>query len=182
MKDRIKIKIVKQIIVDVNKCIGCRACEMACSAFHAEPRYSSTNPARSRIRVIVDEHNDIYVPIRSSHYTPAECNSRNSYLINGKEYNECSFCRAACPSRDKFKEPYSGLPLQCDMCETDPPLKEPWCVKVCGSDALIYTEKEVEDTQEEVKQEEIMIGLESLVDKYGIQAIVDTVDRMSEKS
>ena len=182
MKNGVKTKIVKQIKIDVDKCIGCRACEMACSAFHALPKFSSNNPARSRIRVMVDELNDIYVPIRSSHYTPAECNGRYNYMINGKEYNECSFCRTCCPSRDKFKEPYSGLPLKCDMCESDPPLKEPWCVKVCGCDALIYTEKEVEDTQEEVKQEEITIGLESLVDKYGMQAIINSVARMSEKS
>ena len=181
VKDRVKTKTVKQIIVDVDKCIGCRACEMACSAFHAVPKYSSANPARSRIRVVVDELKDIYVPIRSSHYTPAECNSRYNYIINGKEYNECSFCRSCCPSRDKFKEPYSGLPLQCDMCESNPPLEEPWCVKVCGCDALTYAEKEVEVTQEKVEQEEIEIGLESLIDKYGMQTIMNSVDRMSKK-
>ena len=42
---------------------------------------------------------------------------RDKYIIDGKEYDECGFCRAACPSRDLFKEPDSGLPLKCDMCE-----------------------------------------------------------------
>ena len=45
------MKIVKEIKVDLDKCIGCRACEMACSAFHANPKYSSINPARSRMSV-----------------------------------------------------------------------------------------------------------------------------------
>ncbi len=45
-----KKKIVKTIKVDVDKCNGCRACEVACSALHAAPPYSSNNPARSRIR------------------------------------------------------------------------------------------------------------------------------------
>ena len=49
-----KKKIVKTIKVDVDKCNGCRACEVICSAFHAAPKYSSNNPARSRIRVIRD--------------------------------------------------------------------------------------------------------------------------------
>ncbi|MDP2646792.1 MAG: 4Fe-4S binding protein, partial [Desulfobacterales bacterium] len=44
-------KIVKTIKVDLDKCNGCRACEVVCSAFHAAPEYSSNNPARSRIRV-----------------------------------------------------------------------------------------------------------------------------------
>ena len=51
-------KIVKEIKIDLDKCMGCRACEVACSAFHAKPQYSSTNPARSRIRVITDDLND----------------------------------------------------------------------------------------------------------------------------
>lgn len=174
-----KTKIVKQIKVDVDKCIGCRACEMACSAFHASPRYSSNNPARSRIRVMIDDLRDIYVPIRGGHYTSAECAGRYSYTINGKEYNECSFCRAACPSRNKFKEADSGLPLECDMCESDPPLEEPWCVKVCGWDALTYTEMEIEVIEEEVEQEEIKIELESLADKYGMKKIMDSVARLS---
>jgi benzoyl-CoA reductase subunit BamC len=49
---------IKTIKVDLGKCNGCRACELACSAFHARPKYSSINPARSRIRVIMDEIND----------------------------------------------------------------------------------------------------------------------------
>ncbi len=44
-----KKKIVKTIKVDLDKCNGCRACEVACSAYHAAPKYSSNNPARSRI-------------------------------------------------------------------------------------------------------------------------------------
>jgi len=171
-------KIVKEIKVDLDKCIGCRACEVACSAFHARPKYSSTNPARSRIRVITDDLNDVYVPIRAGDYTPAECTGRHTYTINGKKYKECSFCGVSCPARDYFKEPDSGLPLKCDMCEDDPPLSEPMCVQVCPHDALTYEEREEEAT-EEVKQEDLEIGLESLVNKYGLDKIKDIVARMS---
>ena len=62
-------------------------------------------------------------------------------------------------------------------------MDEPWCVKWCLNDALTYEEREeeVEEDEEEVKQEEMEIGLESLVDKYGLQRIKDTVARMSQK-
>ena len=120
-----KKKIVKTIKVDVDKCNGCRACEMICSAFHATEKYSSNNPARSRIRVIHEPLKDIYVPVYAGEYAAAECAGRDKYTIDGKEYDECDFCRASCPSRDLFKEPDSGLPLKCDMCEDDPPQKEP---------------------------------------------------------
>jgi len=173
-----KKKIVKIIKVDIDKCNGCRACEVACSSFHASPKYSSNNPARSRIRVIHDPLRDVYVPIRAGDYTPAECTGRHTYTINGKEYDECSFCGVSCPSRDIFKEPDSGLPLKCDMCESDPPLVEPMCVQWCLADALTYEERE-EEVEEEEKREEMEVGLESLVNKYGLQKIMDTIARIS---
>jgi benzoyl-CoA reductase subunit BamC len=177
--DGLKKKIIKEIKVDLDKCIGCRACEVACSAFHARPKYSSTNPARSRIRVVIDDLNDVYVPIRAGDYTPAECTGRHTYTINGKEYRECSFCGVSCPARDLFKEPDSGLPLKCDMCEDDPPISEPMCVQVCPHDALVYIEREEEGGEEEVQREEMEIGLEVLAKKYGMDKIMDAVARMS---
>jgi benzoyl-CoA reductase subunit BamC len=175
-----KKKIVKIIKVDLDKCNGCRACEVACSAFHASPKYSSNNPARSRIRVIHEPLRDVYVPIRAGDYTPAECTGRHTYTINEKEYDECSFCGVSCPARDVFKEPDSGLPLKCDMCESDPPLAEPMCVQWCLADALTYEEREEEvEEEEKEKREEMEIGLESMAKKYGLQKIMDAVARMS---
>ena len=175
-----RIKTVKTIKIDVDKCNGCQACEVICSAFHAAPRDSSTNPARSRIRVIRDPLADIYVPVYAGEYTAAECAGRDKYIIDGKEYEECAFCRASCPSRGFFKEPDSALPLKCDMCESDPPLEEPMCVQWCLADALTYEEREVE-AEEEESQEEVETGLESLANKHGWQKVLDAAARMSNK-
>jgi len=173
--DEKKKKKIKTIKVDVDKCNGCRACEVVCSAFHAAPKYSSNNPARSRIRVIREPLRDIYVPVYAGENAKAECMGRDKYVIDGKEYEECAFCRASCPSRDLFKEPDSSLPLKCDMCEGE---EEPWCVKWCQVDALTYEERE-EEAEEEVKPEDVEIGLEALVDKYGLEQVMDTVTRLS---
>jgi benzoyl-CoA reductase subunit BamC len=173
-------KKVKTIKIDADKCNGCRACEIICSAFHAEPRYSSNNPARARIQVVWDRLKDIWLPVFAGEYAPAECMGRDKYIIDGKEYDECGFCRASCPSRDLFKEPDSGLPLKCDMCESDPPLEKPMCVQKCLNDVLMYEERE-EELEEEEKLEDIEIGLGSMVDKYGLQKVMDTVSRMSQK-
>jgi benzoyl-CoA reductase subunit BamC len=180
VKDAAKLKIVKEIRVDVDKCTGCKTCELACSAVHAMPKYSIMNPARSRIKVIMDEQNDVYVPIRAGEYTKAECNGRNLYVINGKEYSECSFCPASCPSRDSFKEPDSGLPLKCDMCENQS-LPEPMCVQVCQQGALTYVERQEPKAEvEEEKRGEMEIGLESLVKRYGLKSVIDMVARMAK--
>jgi len=170
-----KTKIIKTIKIDADKCNGCRACEVICSSFHATPKYSSNNPARSRIRVIHEPLKDIYIPVHAGEYVQAECTGRDKYTIGGKEYEECAFCRASCPSRDFFKEPDSSLPLKCDMCEGE---EEPLCVKWCLADALTYEERE-EEVEEEEALDEMEIGLEALANKYGLQKIIDAVARMS---
>lgn len=177
VKDGMKTKIIKQININIDKCIGCRACELACSAFHADTKYGSVGPAGSRIRVMVDEQKDAYVPVRAGDYTEAECNGRYIYVIKGKEYRECGFCKAVCPSRGYFKEPDTGIPLRCDMCESDPPVEIPWCVKVCGAHALTYEERETEESEDQPIREDLDTGLISLMDRYGMQAFIEAVCR-----
>ncbi len=176
-----KKKTIKTITVDLEKCNGCRACEVICAAFHATPKYGTGNPARSRIRLINQPVKDIYLPILAGQYTPAECPGRTRYTDSGKEFEECDYCRAVCPSRDLFKEPDSGLPVICDMCESDPPLAKPVCVQWCLNDALIYEERE-EEVEESAKLDEMQAGVDELVDKFGLQKVLDTVLRLASDS
>jgi len=171
-------KKIKSIKIDADKCNGCRGCEIVCSAFHAVPQYGEVNPAKSRIQVTSHRLKNIWLPIFAGEYAPAECMGRDTYVIDGKEYDECGFCRAACPSRDLFKDPDSGLPLRCDMCEGE---AKPKCVEVCLSNVLVYEERE-EEVEEEVKVEEVEAGVASLVDKYGLETITNTVARLAQKA
>lgn len=178
MKGEKKTKIVKTIKINVDKCNGCRACEVICSSFHSSPKYSSNNPSRSRIRIIHDPIADIYVPVYAGEYAVAECAGRDKYVIDGKEYDECAFCRASCPSRNLFKEPDSGLPLKCDMCESDSTLEKPMCVQWCLNEALIFEEREVE-VDNEIKQDELEIGLDALANKYGLDKVNELLAKMN---
>lgn len=168
---------VRTIKVNLDKCIGCRACEVACSGFHANPKYSSINPARSRVRMFVDELSDVYVPVFAGCHSASECSGRHSLTINGKIYSECSFCRSSCSARDLFKEPDSGLPLKCDMCNGE---EEPLCVQVCRPGALTYMEEEKE-REKEPKLGEVEVGLQTLIGRHGLQNIMDEVTRISKK-
>lgn len=151
---------IREIKIDIDKCIGCRSCEFICSAFHNK---SLANPKRSRIRVFVDRENNIFVPIIAGCYTAAECNARNVIVINGIQYGQCSFCRASCPSRELFKEPDANIPLKCDLCG-ESLTQEPMCVKWCLTGALTLVEKE-EEKEEAEKQ-----GPNFVVIAYDVEA------------
>ena len=171
-----KIRIIK---IDADKCNGCRTCEVMCSSFHANPPYSSNNPARSLIQIVTNRLKDIWLPVMAGEYTESECMGRNKYVIDGKEYDECDSCRASCPARDLFKEPDSGLPLKCDMCEHE---DEPICVKWCLVHALTYEEREEEREETETPQpNEMEVGLQALASKHGLQKVMDIVNRMAKK-
>ena len=174
---------MKEIQIDVDKCTGCRACEMACSAFHSNPKFSSINPAKARIYVVSNEASDEYVPVFAGYHTKTQCDGSHFYVLDGKTYSECSFCRASCPKRDQFIEPDSHLPLKCDMCESTPPLKQPWCVEVCGESALTYSERQVEREEEEALEApgQAQIGLEALMKQYGTEAVIEQLSRAANR-
>lgn len=172
-----KKRIIKTINIDADKCNGCRACEVICSSFHAMPPYSSNNPARSRVRVVRDPLRDIYIPLYAGDYTESECMGRDKFIIDGKEYDECGFCRTSCPSRDLFREPDSGLPLKCDLCDGE---AEPLCVKWCLVGALSVTEREIEEPAEDLKNQELEIGLQSLMKRFGTEKLLDTVGQITK--
>jgi benzoyl-CoA reductase subunit BamC len=166
-------KKIKTIKINADLCNGCRACEVMCSAFHASPPYSSINPAKSRIRIVRYPLDDIWVPVFAGEKAFAECMGRDKYIIDGKEYEECAFCRAACPSREAFKEPDTGLPLKCDMCEGE---DEPLCVQACLNDVLVLEVRE-EEVEEQVQAEDLDVGVDALVEKFGLGKLADAVAR-----
>ena len=74
----------------------------------------------------------------------------------------------------------AGLPVRPEPSSKSPiPLEEPLCVKWCLNEALIYQERR-EEAEEEEKLEEMEIGLESLIDRYGLQSVIDAVSRKTE--
>ncbi len=172
---------IKTITIDADKCTGCRLCENICSAFHADPKYSTVNTRRARIQVVgvglFPEEKGNYMPVFAGPCTMAECHSRSIYIIEGKEYSECAFCPNSCPSRELFKEPDSDLPLKCDTCLEEPLLAEPLCVKWCLRDALTYTERE-EEGVEENKGDDKEVAVGHLVQRYGLKEVMDIINRL----
>ena len=130
---------VKKILIDFDRCTGCRHCETACALAHITT--NEVNPRFSRIKVFVDLDKGNNYPVISGPYTDAKCSSRTVVTIKGETYDECALCRAACPEKPFFFEPGTEVPLKCDLCGEPP---DPSCVKWCTSDALKFVEVEEE--------------------------------------
>jgi len=99
------------VIVNSNKCIGCKACEVACFTVHNENNNvvatvgTVTTPIIPRLNVIKGEN--FVVPIQCRHCDDAPCanvcpvraikQENNTIVINEKDCIGCKTCLIACP-------------------------------------------------------------------------------------
>jgi carbon-monoxide dehydrogenase iron sulfur subunit len=139
------------IAVDVDKCTGCRSCEIACSLYHN----GEINPTLARIQIVKDwTAEDSAIEAR---FLPSTCHQCANALCaifcpenaivydpvtNARIVDEakckgdgCKLCVAACPytpARIKIS-PITTKAFKCDLCGGDPT-----CVKVCSSGAITY--------------------------------------------
>jgi len=133
--------------VDIEKCVGCRTCEVACSL----KNLGNSNPNRSRIRVIRYEkrgefHN--YVPMVCQQCStplcmeacPVKAISRSpetdAMVVDEDTCVGCKVCSMACPIGGVSIDPVSHVAYKCDLCDGDPE-----CVKYCDVEAITYIPK-----------------------------------------
>ena len=95
----------KALMINDEKCTGCRLCELVCSVMHD----GISNPSRSRIKVIKWEAEGLYIPMSCQQCQDAPCMnvcpvkaiSRDEDLARViVDYDVCIGCRAcvsACP-------------------------------------------------------------------------------------
>ncbi len=133
----------KTVIIDAEKCSGCRACENYCALKHE----GVCAPSRARIHVIKWEQEGIYVPISCMRCEEPACEmacpkgatyrnfSSGAMEVDPHRCIGCLSCLIACPFGATFQDQESGKILKCDLCEGDPT-----CVKVCPTGALTYEE------------------------------------------
>jgi Fe-S-cluster-containing dehydrogenase component len=138
---------LKTLIIDADKCTGCRSCESYCSLKHD----GECNPAKGRIHVVKWEQDAIFVPINCMRCEEPACEmacpkgaTYRNVLTGAMEVDQyrcigCLSCVFACPFGATFVDVDNGKVLKCDLCDGDPT-----CAKVCPTGAI---------TCEEVSQE-----------------------------
>jgi len=131
----------KVLIVDHEKCTGCRNCEMVCSVFHN----GASNPSRSRINVIKWENVGFYLPMTCQHCEEAACISAcpknaisrdeklDRVMVNYDLCIGCKMCVTACPFGAMGIDTKERKVIKCDYCDGDPQ-----CVTFCDPKAVDY--------------------------------------------
>lgn len=134
---------MKRLFLDYSKCIGCRLCELTCSA----ERAGVYNPKKSRIRsyrigipeqIVISycRHCDEAVCMESCPVNAIEKDTDGAVIINVEKCIGCENCVDSCPAQAIFMNHNEGtIPIKCDLCHGNPK-----CVDVCPRDALKYGE------------------------------------------
>ena len=133
----------KILVIDSEKCTGCRKCELVCSVFHT----GSYDPERSRIKVLKWEHVGYYLPVSCQNCDHASCAEvcptrackRDPDLgvtvIDRKRCIGCKSCVLACPFGVPTFDRTEGISIKCDYCGGDPQ-----CVGACEAGAIRFIE------------------------------------------
>lgn len=133
----------KVLMIDYQKCTGCRLCELVCSVSHD----GVSNPARSRIKVMKWEAEGLYVPMSCQQCEDAPCMSvcpvkaisRDEDIEHVKvDYDICIGCRscvAVCPFGAMNYNMADKKVFKCDLCDG-----EPQCARFCEVKAIDYVD------------------------------------------
>ncbi|MCC6955615.1 MAG: carboxypeptidase regulatory-like domain-containing protein [Anaerolineales bacterium] len=156
---------MKTLMLDVEKCIGCRNCQLACKDEHVGndwlPIASSQSEGQFWMWIDQSErgkqpkvHIDwLAVTCQQCEDAPcmAACQSNAIYrrpdgiiLIDPKKCSGDQDCIAACPYGVIYFNPESNIAQKCTLCAhlLDRGWKEPRCVTACPTEALTFVDEE----------------------------------------
>ena len=143
------------IVIDLNKCIRCRTCMVACKIQNNIPPKARDRGEHYRMRPVEWEEGiypqvrRIFIPVLCMHCDkpacmescPAEAISKRPdglVVINKEKCVACGTCNEACPYGVPFLMEKAD---KCDFCAAarlDRGEKEPYCARSCVGEAMIF--------------------------------------------
>ncbi|MDD2218121.1 MAG: 4Fe-4S dicluster domain-containing protein [Parabacteroides sp.] len=164
-----------KLVYDVEKCVGCRVCELVCSFKHE----GTFNTKRSRIRVTSIYPAGVDLPISCHHCESMMCAAScpqeaitkdvktGAVVVDDERCIGCMACLSGCPIRAIYWDPTKRKVIKCDLCAGDPT-----CAKYCAHGALkvFYGEEDMPVLQDILR--EFLKG-----DRGNINSYLDELDK-----
>ncbi len=138
---------MKKLYYDVEKCLACKSCEIACAIAH-----SLTSDLFKAIKEEILSSKNKNYPVSCRHCKEAKCvdacmaaaliydTEKGMVMHDEKRCVGCWMCVMVCPYGAIRPNLKLKIPLRCDKCiDKD----EPSCVKACPTKAVIWQEEEL---------------------------------------
>ncbi|OQY02627.1 MAG: electron transporter [Desulfobacteraceae bacterium 4572_130] len=134
----------KILVIDSEKCTGCRICEQVCSVWHEKV----VNTYRSRIKIVKWEMTGEFLPMVCRQcdnapcvqVCPMEAISKDSdtglVSVNYDKCIGCLMCISICPFGAMSYDFIDNKVMKCDFCDG-----KPQCVRFCDAQAIQFKEK-----------------------------------------
>jgi carbon-monoxide dehydrogenase iron sulfur subunit len=144
---------MKKVYFNIDLCLGCRSCELACAVEHSQSKLlheavrEEPRPVR---RVKVGVTNGLPIPLQCRHCEDAPCldacksgamhrDESGAILIERDRCVGCWMCIMVCPYGVVAMDGDKKAALKCDLCADS---ETRACVEVCPTGALYYGELE----------------------------------------
>ena len=133
----------KVLMINHEKCTGCRRCELVCSIWHEQV----ANPSKARIKVEKWEWEGLYIPMSCRQCVDAPCmnvcpvkaiSRDEAQGLVGVDQELCIGCRscvAVCPFGAMNFNKSERKVYKCDLCDGDPQ-----CVRFCDMKAVDFVD------------------------------------------
>lgn len=181
------------ILVDPERCMGCRSCEIACAVEHSESKSIYGAPFERplpipRVRIlVVPPYN---VPMRCQHCKEPPCMAvcptkaidktpEGFVVLNPERCIGCLMCALACPFGHPKYSAELRVVVKCDFC-VDRLRRglEPACVEACPTGALRFGT--VEELMREVAEEKARRMISGLEAAPGRILVLPGAERVEE--
>lgn len=139
------------MLINLNRCIGCYACQATCKAEYNTPFSLFRCKVTTHLSGTYPDISKFFLPRLCNHCDSAPCiescrdralfkNKDGVVLLNSKDCSGCGMCRDKCPYDAIEISPFTGQAEKCDFCygirvsEGRPPV----CVQSCMGKAIVF--------------------------------------------